>query len=605
MERIRTLHWTWKALFATGAAIAAVVVLYVLGRSIQYVAASRSPVGMFEPQGSDATFRIVEGAKHWRRIQESEFWAVVRGRLLRDAAMRDQINGLLEKVGAPTIDQLTDRRFLDRNALLREESLLRLAGRDLLAAVDFRDSKAAYCVATRVGWSDFLLLPLAQLFPGAVGAEKVDVGGWRALRWGDFYVAPQGAVVVVSNDEAMIRSALRRRGPEKTPEAPLSARMEGTLLRPWLSGFPIGGFLTFTDVSELEACRVTLDVSGSALLVRVEADGMKPWRQDPAPVDLMRFVPANGIGILLSNAKATHLWDWVQTIADPRRPPGTPWDRFARHNLREFVDALNAELLSQDVLSRLSGPTSILVGSSEGENGLTYAALAFYIRAAPGEDPRVAGEALQRKIDEVVRKAKDTLRGDSMQVGGYPVRSYSFDPDILGWNNYLCASYAVTGDALVIANNPAFLAQTLRCGAQQEPAMTNELFFEEALTRLRNLGLDKTIGPDAIASGFFYGPPMREGLEGFFPTLASKTVESFEYRSRLRQELMAKSVKEGRALDPNALDLAVDRVLRERIREMELILRARARFLDYVEWAAYQAEAVPGGMRIAAAMSLK
>jgi hypothetical protein len=108
----------------------------------------------------------------------------------------------------------------------------------------------------------------------------------------------------------------------------------------------------------------------------------------------------------------------------------------------------------------------------------------------------------------------------------------------------------------------------------------------------------------AAASLFLYGPAIRQGLEGFYGTLASHVVDTTRNKDLLRPELAATAAKEGQPLSLDDLDVLVRRVLDERTREMEMLLRSRARILDYLKWIAVQAEPAGDGMTLQFALEL-
>ena len=596
---IRRRRTGTKALLIGSSALVALVGLYISARLAQYASASKTPAGVFTPEDAEIVVRVTGGARHWARLQETELWRVFRRKMQKDPGVRAFLNEILADSGAPTLDELDDRRWIDGNPMVAEDALLRFAGRDVVIAA----AGAKFCVATRVGPGDFLVLPALNLFPGLAGAERADAAGAPVFRRGPYFLAVQGAIVLVSNDLPFLTSALRRRGTAEPPPGLLRATLRMGPIRPWFQGFPAGGFLAFADFEKCTRLEVDLEVEGADLVVRARGEGLEPRRAEPAPVDTVRLIPANGLRALMTNVEAGRLWDWVVRIGGRRPQPGeTEPDRFARENFRDFVELLLSHRLGEEVVSKLDGPVSVLFGASEGSNGRTYAAAALYLRTSR---PREAAEALQGIIDRATEKMRKNFIPEDSEIAGCPVRSYSYYPDTFGWNNYLCATYAVTGDALIVANNLGFLSSALRCLARQEPTMASKLYWEQALRRLQQLGLKKVMSPGATESLFLYGPSIRQGLEGFYQMAASRSVDTLAVRSKLRADLQAQAAKDGLPVGAGDLTEQVDRVLNERIRAMEEKLRGRARILDYLKWIAFQAEPAPGGMKMELVVEMK
>jgi hypothetical protein len=595
---IRARSLGTKLLLGGAVAVAALSLLYVAARTVQYTAASRISAGLFVPEGAQVVVRVSDLSDRWAAVQKTELWKSFTRRLQKDPGIRSSLNEILGSAGAPTLDQLEDRRWLERNPLLSEPSILRFAGRD----VAFSSIGDKICVATRIGLRDYLLLPALQLFPGAAGAQRAEAGGSTVLKRGDFFIAIQGAIVVVSNDAPMLASALQRRGSPEAPTGLLRATLMAEPIRPVLRGFPLGGVFAIADVDSCERIDLDIVIEGADLVVRAKAEGLKPRREEPAPVDTVRMIPANGLGACVTNVELAPFWEWARRIGDRRARGGTPFDKFARDNFSELVEVLHSQRFGEEVGAKLDGPVSIIFGASEGEDGRTYAAIALYLRSS---QPREAAEALQGVVDRATENVKDGYKSRDAEAGGVSYRTFRSHSAIAGVNNYLALSYAATGDALIIANHPAILEDVLKCRANEGPMMAVQLHYEQAMRRLQELGLKKVMTPGAAAGLFLYGPAIRQGLEGFYATLASKIVDTPRNKDLLRPELAATAAKEGQPLSLDDLDVLVRRVLDERTREMEMLLRSRARILDYLKWIAVQAEAVSGGMKLEFAIELK
>jgi len=292
----RRLRWRWKAPIWGISILLGLALLYVLGRSLQYLSASRASAGIFEPEGADAVIRMSGAGRHWDRIQATDFWKVLRRKILKDAAVRTQVDELLTAAGAPTLDQLDDVRWLETHPMMREESILRFAGRDLLLALKDTPRGIRFCAATRVGWRDFLLLPGASIAPGLAGFTKETIDGRTVLRQGALHVAIQGAVVVASDDPELFRSALRRKGTPEPPSIPFVATFRAADVKPHLDGFPAGGFLAFADFEGLTRIRLEADVDGNWTVV---AEGTTIGHKRIA-----RFAPVTGRRLRVSITKA-------------------------------------------------------------------------------------------------------------------------------------------------------------------------------------------------------------------------------------------------------------------------------------------------------------
>ncbi len=589
-----------KILLGAGAALASLVLLYVAARTAQYAAASRTPAGLFVPEDAEIVVRVADLAGNWRAVRQTELWKIFTRRLQKDAAIRESLNEILAASGAPTLDQLEDKRWLERHTLMRESSILKYTGRDFV----FSSSGEKFCMATRVGLAEYLLLPGLHFFPGAAGAERAQARGAPVLKRGNLYIAIQGAIVVVSNDEAMLASALQRRGTPETPPGLVRASMKAQPLVEALRGFPLGALFAIADVETCKRIELDVEVSGADLVVRARADGLKPRGEEPAPVDAVRMIPANGLGACFTNVEAAPFWEWARRIGDRRRRGGSVLDRFARDSFGELVEVLQSQKFGEEVVAKLDGPVSVLFGASEGEDGRTYAAIALYLRSS---SPREAGVAFQGVIDRATDhpEMRKRFKPTDEEAGGIAFRSYRYELDPFGYNNFLAPCFAVTGDALILANNRVFLEDVLKGRANEGTMMARELHYGQAMRRLQELGMKKVVAPGATESLFLYGPALRQGLEGFYRAIASPLVDNPRNRALLKQELETNAAKEGRPLSLKELDDIFEPIVKERIATKESELRGRARILDYLKWVAFQAEATSNGMKFDLAIELK
>ena len=584
-----------KILLATCAGFVAVTALYIAARTAQYAAASRTSAGLFVPEGAETVVRMHDLAGKWADVQKTELWRSFTRRLQKDAAIRKSLNSILSEAGAPTLDQLEDRRWLDRNPMMSEESILRFAGRDIVfSAVGER-----YCVATRVGLGDFLLLPGLQFFPGVAGAKRVEAAGARVLKRGAWFVAVQGAILVAANDEALLASALRARGtPEKTAGL-VRATFKPEPLIPTLKGFPIGAFFAVANFEECRGFELEVDVTGSDLVVRMKGAGLKPLRPETAAVETVGLIPATGIGACVTNVEAGPYWEWLKDVTNRRRRTGTDAARFIQDTLGEAVEVLQAQRFDVDVVPRLDGPLGVLFGASEGDDGRTYAAVALHLRTS---QPREVFEALHRIIEGAMPKQYAPTDGEA---GGVSFRSYRVvGQEVIKVNNYLTLSYGMLGDAVILSNNRTFLEDILQCRVQQERPMAAELHYRNAMIRLRELGLTGVMAPEAAASLFLYGPVIRQGLEGYYRTIAFRLVDNTRSRPRLRLEFEANAAREGQSLQGADIAKLFDQFVNEKITAKEMELRGKARILDYLKWVAFQAQATSDGMTFTLAIEV-
>ncbi|MBI2933205.1 MAG: hypothetical protein HYY16_16290 [Planctomycetes bacterium] len=600
---VRERRWWTKALIAAPLGLALLLGCFVLARAMQYRRDAQVAVADFAPEEAHVIVRATNARGHWERLQATEFWKIVRTRMLRDAAVRRELNALMQALEAPTLDDLDDRRWVERNGV-SEERILRFAGRDVMAALRMGDTPGAsgFCVATQLGFWDYAFAPFASLV-----LDGVDVNGRKCFRVGGLTVALVGATAIVADDPALLASALKRRGragrTRKPVEATITFERSKVLqdARRMLRAFPAGAATVFVDAESLRRIDVGVDIEGADVCVEAKLEGMQTPGGE-APTDAVAYVPASGAGAILLNVGGDRLWAWARRVSEG--PAAGDLDRMGQDLMREGLAQLVGKRFDERVVAKLRGPMSLIVGSALGEGQRTYASCAAVLRS---EDPAAAEAGFRGILEEFLRGADEkVVEIRSRSVYGHTVWALDYgagDPN--KWSDYLRPCWVAYKDALILANNLDFLAAVLASATTQTDAMVTEEFYRVAEARADRLGLNHMLREGGVASGFLYGAALREGLEGFWPILADKLTDNDQTRQRLRAELEGEWRRQGRKFTAQDVHREFLSALKEKVAQTETSLRGRARVLDYVRWAAFQVTAEEGGLGFKAALELK
>jgi hypothetical protein len=569
--------------------------LYLVSRGLQYRRAAGVAAAEFAPSEAQVVVRATDLARHWSRLQSSDLWKGVQQHILRDATLRKEINRELKAAGAPTLDDLEDERFMRRTgSMLTEANLLRFAGRDVMLALRVGATPEAtrFCAATRLGFWEYAAAPFAPLV-----LEACERGTYRA---GRHHIAIAGAMAVVSDDAALLQSALRRRGREGPTKRPVEAAVtfdgSPTLAR-WraaVSGPPEGDLL----IAEGSPTRVTawVDFDGPSAIFEARLEGLTAPAGD-APSAAARWIPgASGAGAVLTNVSGERLWERVEAVASGSG------GGFMQGAMREAVGVLANGDFAGRVPPRLTGPASLVLGSTKGTGGRTFGAFALVARC---DDAGAAERGLHEAISDLIGNAQGKIRIGRRPLERHTLWALEYSLDAFQYNDFLRPSWVAIDNALVVANNPDFLQEVVAAATLGQQPLVQEPFYEAAQERLARLGLDRVLGDGAAASGFVYGPGIREGIEGFWPMLANKLGDNEAARRKLTVDMQARFREEGRNPAGREYVEEWNAALKERIADMETRLRARARAVDAIRWMAFQATAEEGGLVIRGALELK
>lgn len=587
--------WGWyrsrriwvKGLIGLPAGLVALVLLYVLGRSIQFMV-SEKEAGLYLPATANVVVRAKDLEHHLDRLLSTPAWRVIQRRVLKDPALRPLLNGILKDQGAPTLDALEDERNRDVYSV---DLLLRGAGRDAVAALQVGDSwgRLRWFACTRLRWSDYLAAPLGRL---VLPSELVD--GVRVLRLrqggADFFVALEGRLALVSNDRTLLQQALRRQGAESPGDHPVTLRAEFGPSRALLElrrTLQEAGALSQIKWDTVRAVEVTPDLEGSAARLEVTLEGADPARPEAgAPHDLLRLAPAGATGAAVSSTGIQELLASLRSTLASRR--GDP----VAKNIGEALRELDGAGFSTEFVARLDGGMAVVTGVVEGaQDNRSYPALAILVSS---RDPQGAVEALSAVIRTLGGRMAEA-RFEAHLIGD--VKMWSFEwPRGMPVNDFLRPCFAAVPGAFVFGNNFRFTESILR-GVGAEGG-----FEGIPGKKLREHGI---VERPSLAGGHLFFPALRESLDGPLPQVARFVVDAALNRPQLRAQLEAELRQQGRTLPGPQVDELFYERIRNQERDKEDELRASLHALDFMKWGAFSLQPGGRGAQLRAAIEFK
>ncbi len=590
--RFRSLRWYWRVPLGAAALLTAAVLLHVGVRSLQYAMAEKDP-SLYVPADSNIVARLRDFEGQAGRIGETVAWRVLERKILRDPGARKALNALLKSAGAPTLDDLEDRRKSStRNLPWALEAL----GKDALAAARVTEvpAQTKVCGILRLRWWHFLLSPCAGW---VLPSEPAGGEGLLRLRLGkkDLYLAFRGALALVSTDREFLGQALRRRGAAAPGRAPLEARVifdgsPGLLdLRRALQAC---GAFPYVRFDSLRGLAVSLDVDGPTLRLEALLEKAEPLLGTPVPSALRAWAPESSTGCFATNTGAKDLIGWIRELA----LDGGPKDA-GRRNLLQALELLDDAGLSSAFLPKTE-PGMLIVTGMEEREGRVYPAFALVL---PSRDPRGAVDAMNALVRK--RAGKWAEKSNRIERPLEDTRLYSWRwPDALEINDILRPTYAALKDAFVIGNNEGFTEQLVRTAAQGGGLETTPN-HRRLLGRLKDTGFAAEPG---IAGGFLWPPLLRESLDGLLVhvtrQVVASTLEPAKHRAAVVAELKARLGRE-----PQEAEIVAeynDSFARLKV-EREEALKNDLRALDFVKWLAFEANPSSKGILFRLALELR
>ena len=581
----RRRAWWAKGLIALGVLPLAAAALYVAVRSVQYAAAEKD-AGLFSPQRAQIVVRARDLEGHWTRIQKSKAWLVLKRKVLREPAVRRPLNDALRESGLPTIDDLEDVR---KASLFSEENLLLAAGRDALAAVQLGDTwaSARWFAGTRLRWREFLLTPFAGLF---VGSEPV--GGRSALkvRQGgmDVYAVVEGALVLASNDRALLEDALRRKGAAAVPAHPIEARVEFRAskalarLRTTLAKTGVAPHVKLETARGIEFAIDVSGKSGEAVALDLLVTGSDAAYPTAPPHAFSGFAPAGASGALLTQVGVQDLYAWLQSLIDRTGKEG-----YVSENAAQAVETLEKAGFSKNFLPRVDRGMALVTGI-EDRGGRSWPAFVLLVASSDG---KAAAGALSAVVKSIAGKMAEA-RFKEIPILDTTMYSWEWPGSVQSWNDFLKPCFAGLEGLLVFGNNPAFTESVIQA-ARGGDRFEGERLWRDLQAKRKAYGFAPEPG---AAGGWAFVPRMRESLDGLLPLLAEQMFSASMSEKQIGEALDRNLREQGRVVTNEERTRLFQEYRRQLVATQEEELRRALRVLDPLTWALFESQATPKGV---------
>lgn len=585
----RARRWWARILLAIPAVLTSVVLLYVAARGIQYAGAGGDAC-RYIPEGANFAAGVRDLDGEWERLQETEAWKNLQKKAMKDKSFRAEWNKTLQGAGLPTLDQLDDKRWMEKNPQYQESTILRVAGRDAMVSLRVGDKfeTARMMAATKVGFGDYLLLPFAGLAAKFVGAKKEIVANRTCLKIvrgkKEYFIVIDDAYVIVSDDRSLLADGMRKKSKRPAVSRPFWLRAEfdaSPALAKWkkkFRGFPTGLVLPFLNAETARAMELEAGVLGSSFLLDVRLDGATVMG-GASEFPMTTYAPANSSSYEVHVAGMQDIYAWLKSLIVPD-PKATPFDKFVQKQASDAVKELTNGGFEERFVSRVESPMAVLLGSEVGTKERTYTAGALVLTSS---DPAAAVGGLQATFQKIMQKW-GTFSTEWRE--GVTLFYFNRASDPFDLNNYLRPCVAAIGNTVVVANNLAFLQRVVDAWAGSAPRFVDLPIQRQARQRMKEAGFEAP-SPADVGSGFVVLSTLREGLQGHLPEVATKSVDAATPLTKIRREVEADLQRQGLQLSIDEID---GRTLAERQRRIDAEIEKSERSLksmEYLRWVAF------------------
>jgi hypothetical protein len=589
----RRRAWWAKGLIALAVLPVVAAALYVAVRSLQYAAAEKD-AGVFAPQKAQIVVRARDLEGHWARIQKSKAWLVLKRKILREPAVRRPLNGALKEAGLPTLDDLEDVR---KASLYSEENLFLVAGRDTMAALQVGDKwdSARWCAGTRLRWREFLLTPFAGL---VLGSEPVAGRSAFKVRQGrmDVFLVLEGALVLASNDRALLEDALRRKGAAAAPDRPIEGRIEfrgSRALADLRTTIAKTGLAPHVRIESARGVEFSIDAagkSGEAIALDLLVTGTEAAYPTTPPHAFSGFAPSGASGALLTQVGVQDLYAWLQSLIDRSGKAG-----YVSENAAQAVEQLEKAGFTKNFLPRVDRGMALVTGI-EDRGGRSWPTFALLVAASDG---KAATEALSQVVKAIAGKMAEA------KFREYPVLDttmYTWEwPKGLGVDNFLTPCFAALEGGFVFGNNLAFTESVIQASRGGD-RFKGERLWRDLQAKLKAYGFASEPG---AAGGWAFVPRIRESLDGLLPKLAEQVFSASMTEREVGNALDKELNEQGRRVTNEERTRLFLEYRRQLVANQEEELRRALRILDPLTWAFFESQATPKGVTYRIAVELR
>jgi hypothetical protein len=587
---VRARRWWVQLLLGIVLIPAAIVLLYVAVRSLQYGSAEKD-AGAYVPSTATIIVRARGLERHAARIRDSATWRALQRKILKDPLIRRELNELLASNGAPSLDDLEDERKPFARNLPRA---LHAIGEDAVAALEVKGplSAAPFCAIVRLRWLHFLATPFARfILPrDTVGDESCLV-----VREGkqEFRIVFAGALAIVSNDKALLEQAMRRKGREEESDRPLAARMvfEGSPgMLQIRKAIQDSGAFPYVKWETARGLSLSADVKEETVLVDVAFERAEPLHAAPPPLPIRSWAPLTTSCFLVQNTGGADLIRWLRSVF----PAGSK--DLVSQNVQGALQTLEDGGLSDNVLPELKDGMAVLTGIDE-IDGNVVPTLTLVL---PSSNPKAAVDGLNALVKKIAGSWGDSKYYTAEPVGDTVAYSWSWPTKMLPMAALAVPTYAALKDAVIVGSNKQFTLAAIRTEGQGD-GFEQTSVFRKLRSRWKELGF---AAEPSLAGGFLLPPQLREALNGSLTHIANFTMAPIN-GAQLRAEVEAELRRGGRQPTEDEIGKAYNTAFDRKKEDEEAMLRRLIQPLDAIRWGAFEASTTPKGISFRAVLEIR
>lgn len=415
---------------------------------------------------------------------------------------------------------------------------------EFVASVIKESGKEKFLLTTRLGYLEFLALPILENFPSIIGAKSKD-GVLIINRSPPIALTFLGNIALVSNDQSLFKRSYGSLELKKEKRVHMKAHpknlKELNLFLPQLEGEKM------IDISiDLNERQLELEVEiPKGNLTGVDINISNYSTEDCAFVG---NVTVNGL----------ELWKLLRKAV-------------VNKNMKVLLDEIANSGLENDFLPLLKNGFGF-VSRAHDAKGLRRGKFIAACVIVSTHDPFAAFN----KLDKCV-KTLFSQYGDFFKEGN--VYYFKYRPDPVGISDILMPAYAMIDNKIFFSNNPDFLKDLL---FHRKKGLINSADFKEASKHLPQL-LDQNVK----LTGFMESARFFESLTGYATIIAQISTPTNELSRKIREQKKREFAIKGKHVTDQELNEIVKEEIRKIEREHELAVIKELEVLKFFKWAGY------------------
>lgn len=594
----KSLKLVYKISFLFTLSVFLISISYVVIRAFQYKAYNNTLIERFLSEEANIFFKIDRLNNQYEQFGKTHLAKILTNGFLKDQFVGEEVNKCLISQGLPTLKELEDKRFRKKFfGSVSEDIIFRLLGKEIVGNIKVKDSfsNAKIAIATRLCFTDFLLIPFAKIFSGFIGMQSFNENGltYFSIKLPNdliTFVTVSENVLIISNDKDLLLDTLLAKKHPAKPNNPFWLKINFdsdssalNQIKDVINSFPVAETFHYVNFESIKSLDVTIDFSDKEIHINTILNGDFLQGVDGNFENIIPLMPQNAFFINVSKGSIYTLWHKLKYRTSIKDSSGKPFTEFLKKNLGYIFQILSEQGLEVKLFSQFGNYGCILLGEStitreeEGESNSQN--IPTFALIVPVKEQATVMQTLDDITKQILANNSQIGSMKDMEYKGHLIKYFEKAKINIKEGNIVQPSYAIFRDKLIITTFNQFtlaIIDALLDSSDMAKKLPDFILKDEKL-----LTDERDFITTSIIFLEFNG--LKKAVENITPFISEKLIDTEENRRKIRLQV------EKSEHDPNKVDKLVIETLCNQIFTKENEIRKQAKLLNYLNYIAIKA----------------